>query len=245
MGAKAFSNIFVNFLLMVSVCAVFVIGFVGNTQTVFNAEENIVYYNGNQSDAVSLMFNVYWGTEYIHEILEILNEYDATCTFFVGGSWVAQHPDILTQIVACGHEIANHGYFHKQHSRLTLDDNVKEIDACGKLVWEYANISMNLFAPPSGDFDNATIQACSKLDYNLIMWTKDTIDWRDKDSELIFTRATKNIEGGDFVLMHPTQHTTNALPRILQFYASNGFSVVTVSQNIGEICNTTNNTKVD
>ena len=71
---------------------------------------------------------------------------------------------------------------------------------------------MNLFAPPSGSFNKSTLDACKELGYSVIMWSKDTIDWRDKDANLIYTRATNNISGGDFILAHPTEYTLKSLP---------------------------------
>jgi len=65
------------------------------------------------------------------------------------------------------------------------------------------------------------------------MWSKDTIDWRDNDPDLIYFRATNNIMNGDMILMHPTAHTLAALPRILDYFAGRGFGVVRVSENIG------------
>ena len=73
------------------------------------------------------------------------------------------------------------------------------------------------------------------MGYKTIMWTKDTVDWRDKSSKTVYNRATKNITGGDIVLMHPKEHTLVALPDILDYYNSQGLSVVTVSECIGEV----------
>ena len=66
------------------------------------------------------------------------------------------------------------------------------------------------------------------------MWSRDTIDWRDKDKDLIVSRATKNLQSGEFVLMHPTDCTVTALPEILSYIRDNGLKAVTVSQNLGE-----------
>ena len=43
--------------------------------------------------------------------------------------------------------------------------------------------------------------------YKVILWSIDTIDWRDKSEKIVYKRATKNISGGDLVLMHPKEHT--------------------------------------
>jgi peptidoglycan/xylan/chitin deacetylase (PgdA/CDA1 family) len=67
------------------------------------------------------------------------------------------------------------------------------------------------------------------------MWSKDTIDWRDKDTAIIYKRATSNPENGDLILMHPKEHTLKVLPDIIDFYLGKGFNLVTVSENIKEL----------
>ena len=104
----------------------------------------------------------------------------------------------------------------------------------GVIVKALCGIDMNLFAPPSGSFSESTLVACSELGYKLIMWSKDTIDWRDKDTNLIYSRATKNPSNGDLILMHPKQHTLSILPKIIEFYQGAGFNIVSVSNNIAE-----------
>ena len=235
-GEKVFVNIVSNVIIIVIIITVLVFSFSDNIQNVFSSDLSPIY-NGNQeSDNVSLMINVYWGTEYLDSILATLSKYSVKCTFFVGGSWVAANATAFNKIVAAGHEIGNHGYFHKEHGKLSASANSDEIIVTHKVVEQLSGIKMNLFAPPSGDFSQTTLQVAEKLGYKTIMWTKDTIDWRDHDSNLIFSRATKNVKGGDLILMHPTRETAIALEKILQYYADNHLSVVTVSQNI----NTTN-----
>ena len=66
------------------------------------------------------------------------------------------------------------------------------------------------------------------------MWSKDTIDWRDSNKELLYKRATQNLSNGDLVLMHPKKHTKEILSNVVDYYKSMGFNVVTVSENVGE-----------
>ena len=58
------------------------------------------------------------------------------------------------------------------------------------------------------------------------------IDWRDKNAALIYTRATKNVKNGDFILMHPMKETADALNDILKYYEMNNLKTVTVSENL-------------
>ena len=67
-----------------------------------------------------------------------------------------------------------------------------------------------------------------------ILWSKDTIDWRDKDAKLIYKRATKDVQCGDFILMHPMKETVAALDDILRYYSENSLETVTVSENLQE-----------
>ncbi len=195
-----------------------------------------VYYNGNKdSNYISIMFNVYGGTEYISEILDTLDEYNVHATFFVGGSWADDHAEILTQIRDRGNELGNHGYFHKNQDALTLEKNKEEIGVCGELVERLTGVKMNLFAPPSGAYAEQTVEAAEGLGYKVIMWSKDTIDWRDHDQTVIYRRATNGVCGGDLVLAHPTQETAAALPSILAYYRDQGLEQVPVSVNISGI----------
>ena len=245
MDRKVFTHVIANFVLVVLVFAIATIGFVGATTNVFSSNDNAPIYRGSGEKQVSLMVNVYWGTEYIDDMLAIFDKYNVTTTFFVGGSWVAQYPDMLVKIASHGHEIGNHGYFHKEHSKLSYDNNVKEIVSCGKLVFEYIGTDMTLFAPPGGDFNSNTLAAARDNGYKTIMWSRDTIDWRDKDSDTVYTRATKDTSSGELILMNPTAHTRDALEKIVKYYVDAGYSIVPVSTNIGEIWTSTNSTRAD
>lgn len=196
----------------------------------FSYQNNDIIYKGNEnSNKVALMINVYWGTEYLDDMLDVMDKYDVKCTFFVGGQWVEKQSEMLEKIHGKGHEIANHGYFHKDGEYLDYTQNYDEINVNHKLVKTVIGVDMNLFAPPSGSFNKSTLQASKNLGYTTIMWSKDTIDWRDKDANLIYSRATNNIKGGDLVLAHPTECTLKALPLILEYYKLNNLLATTVS----------------
>ncbi len=235
MKSKLFLHIVVNVLLIAVVVCVSTVSLFGATTNVFNRDEYAPIYRGKGENKVSLMVNVYWGTEYLDGFLEIFKKYNVHATFFVGGCWVAQNPEYLQKIVADGHEIGNHGYFHKEHSKLTYQQNVDEMVTCSKLVFEYCGVFPKLFAPPSGDFSSDTLKAAKDNGYKTIMWSRDTIDWRDKDANIVYSRATKNVSGGELILMHPTQHSLQALEKIVKYLIDNNLQPVTVSENIGEV----------
>lgn len=189
---------------------------------------------GENAKGISLMFNVYWGTEEVYRILEILEKYDAKATFFIGGCWADDNVECLRAIYNAGHELGNHGYFHKDHSKLNREQNQKEISSCNRFVELSTMYKPVLFAPPSGAYGEDMLFVCETLKMKTILWSRDTVDWRDKDASIIYTRATKNIKNGEFVLMHPMSATADALEDILKYYKTLSFDLVTVSENLRE-----------
>ncbi len=225
------SRVVVNIVIVMILVGLALISFSSYNSIVVSGSDNTspIYHVDTAAGKVSIMFNVYWGTEYIPAILDTLKQYGCKATFFVGGSWADDNNDLLTRMLAEGQEIGNHGYFHKDHRKLSYEGNLAEIKATNQLVSSICNCQIKLFAPPSGSFGNDTLKACKELDMQVIMWSKDTIDWRDKDENIVFTRATKNVKAGDLILAHPTKHTMEALPKILEQYKSLGLEQVTVS----------------
>jgi peptidoglycan/xylan/chitin deacetylase (PgdA/CDA1 family) len=191
---------------------------------------NAPYYRGNtEKPQVALMFNVYDGSQYVEEIIAIIKKYRVTCTFFVGGVWVEKNNALLCEMAEVA-EIGNHGYLHLDPATLSSSRNAEEIKLCETLVYKVCGVKTDLFAPPYGSVSDDMLETCESLSYSVVMWSKDTIDWRDKDSDLIIKRATTDIENGDMILMHPTEQTVKALPAILDFYIQKNLAPVTVSE---------------
>ena len=230
---KSLITIATNVIIAFVIFSVFSICFWTDSTAVVSSTGYKAIYRGNDKNPnISLCINVYWGTEYLDEMIETLKECNAKATFFVGGTWASQNIEMLKKIHEYGHEIANHGYYHKDHKQIDYARNIQEIEYNHKLVKENLGIDMKLFMPPSGSYGLQTLEAAEYFGYTTIMWSKDTIDWRDKDTNLIFKRATKNMQNGDLILMHPTECTKNALKDIVNAYKNAGFNLVTVSENV-------------
>lgn len=234
-GSK-FLYIIANVIIVAVISLVGIVSFASPIVSVSYLKTNEAIYQGNtNNNNISLMFNVYWGTEYIEPILDILMSNNVAATFFVGGSWLAQNNDTFDLILNANSEIGNHGYNHKDHAKLTKQQNKDEISATHTLVKNLADLDMCLFAPPSGSYNKQTLDIANELGYKTVMWSKDTIDWRDQNADLIYSRATTNLSNGDLILMHPTEKTLQALDRIIKEIKKQGFKLVHVSKNIQDV----------
>ncbi|MEG1499827.1 MAG: polysaccharide deacetylase family protein [Clostridia bacterium] len=231
---EKFRHIYANVIIGIMLTLIACITLISSSTLAFSSGENAyAIRNGNtKSNNVTLMINVYWGNEFIEPMLDTLKKENVKTTFFIGGSWAFKHNELLKKIYQDGHEIGNHGFNHKDHSLISEERCAEEIMSCHNIVSKVLGIKMNLFAPPSGAFNNDTIKKANELGYKTILWSKDTIDWKDKNAKLITERATKNARGGDLILMHPTKSTNDALAGIIHTLKQKGLNLTTVSNNI-------------
>lgn len=229
-----FRKYIANIIIVLAIVMVGFLSYQGGVVGAFSSNKKVeLIYSGNSSNnTISLMFNVYMGNEYVESILNTLQKCNVKATFFVGGSWVNKNEECFLKIVNSGNEIASHGYWHKDHSKISDDQQVNEILLTEQIVKEISGIKMSLFAPPSGAYNSKTSIIADSLGYKTIMWTHDTIDWRDQDVDLIFKRATEKASAGDLILCHPTKATADSLERIILKYKELGLNVGTVSENL-------------
>ena len=233
LSEKKFRKYIANGVIICMFAILLSLTYVGGVLPVFSSNNYSPYYHGNKNNNnISIMINVYMGTEYIDSILKTLQECNAKATFFVGGCWVVKNSEVVQKIIDNGNEIGNHGYFHKDHKRLTLEQNKTEMELTHKIVKELFDYDIKLFAPPSGSFGQNTLTIAESMGYKTIMWTKDTIDWRDTDVNVLYQRATKNPRNGDLILMHPTLSTSKILGKVIKFYQHEVYNLTTVCENI-------------
>lgn len=178
---------------------------------------------------ISLLLSVYEGEEYIPPILDVLDEYGAKATFFVGGSWADGHAGALREIASRGHEVGNFGYFERDMSALPQEKCEQELRLCGALVEALTGARPSLFLPPCGAYGDGLLDAAEALGYTPVLWSKDTAC---ADAALVCERAAEG-EAGDFVRLLPSAETLSALPSVLRGFEERGLSAVTLSACIG------------
>lgn len=192
----------------------------------FNIKDDIYYRGDIDTKTIAFTCNVDWGEEYIPNMLEVLKDENIKITFFVTGTWANKNPDILLKIYNDGHEIGNHGYFHKNYGSLSYELNKDQILKADRIITGIIGKKIKYFAPPSGDYSENTIKAAKDLDYKLIMWSIDTIDWRkDSTKDKIINRVVTKLDNSKIVLMHPKEETIKALPNIIELTRQKGYEI--------------------
>lgn len=187
---------------------------------------------GNPSSGyTAFACNVDWGNEVIEDILNILKEKDTKITFFVTGRWAKLFPEIFDTIIKEGHEIGSHGNQHLDYGTLSFEENKSQIEKAEEIILKQTGVKPILFAPPSGAYNNNTLQAASELGYKTILWTIDTIDWKQGSTKDIILKRVldKPDHNGAIILMHPMPETAKALPYLIDELKLKNLKVGTVS----------------
>ena len=229
---KTFINI-VLILVFVLVSLFYTKSFKGKMLGVFlnNEREMPIYCVDIPDKRISLTFDTAWGDQYTREIIDILKRYNIKTTFFVTGAWADKYPDIVLEISKNGNEIGNHSTTHvkmTEISKSSIESEVKETQA--KLE-KITNLGTTLFRIPFGEYNNKIVTAIKTMNYNIIQWDIDSLDWKGINAEEILARVTTKAGNGSIVLLHSnTANTVKVLPKIIENLREKGYKFVTVSE---------------
>lgn len=221
LAAAVFITVFIIFLYQIfELSKVFFPRLTGQDETKQSlaGEDDVVIRSGlPNSGKLVFSCNVDWGEEVLPDLLKVLKDNQVQITFYVTGRWAEEHPDLLRQMYQDGHEIQNHGYSHKLCTQNTVETAKEEILKTESVIMELLGVKTNVFAPPSGDYDDTTVELCRSLGYKMALWSTDTIDWREGSSaDVIRDRVMKKRLNGAIVLMHPKAETVKALPGLIE-----------------------------
>ena len=128
------------------------------TSSTVGNRELPIYSVDTQKKQVALSFDAAWGNEDTQRILDILASHNLHVTFFMTGGWVESYPEDVKKIQAAGHDLGNHSENHKNMSQLSAKECEEELMKVHDRVKELTGVSMQLFRPPYGDYDNKLIK---------------------------------------------------------------------------------------
>jgi peptidoglycan/xylan/chitin deacetylase (PgdA/CDA1 family) len=191
---------------------------------------------------VALTLDAGASAEPVAGMLETLRTYGVKLTFFLTGKWMRDNPALTRQIVADGHELANHSFNHPDMRNLSAEAIDSELADTEAIVQETApGASIRpFFRPPYGAYDERVLRLVEAQGYLPVYWTLDSLDsvGEPKTPEFLIERVTGTLAPeqlrGAIILAHcGSQPTADALPRILDRFAELGFEVKKLSEVLG------------
>jgi len=171
--------------------------------------------------------------EYTPQLLRVLAEANVRATFFVVGSRAERHPQVLRDIAAGGHELANHSLTHADFSAIGWEQARHETTATRQVLERLApGANGRLFRPPFGTVSIGSTLVQWLAGHTVVLWNRDFKDYLAANAAEVTDRVdATRFAGGDIILYHGTNRAAiEALPAVIAAVRRAGFDFVPVSR---------------
>lgn len=123
----------------------------------FDAEEVWIGEDPANADKPGILSQGTFGAKVaVPLVLDVLDRRDVRATFFIPGRVAERHPHRVEEIVGRGHEVGHHGYTHTSPTRLSPEEEEREL-VKGLEVLESFGAEVRGYRSPSWDFSEATL----------------------------------------------------------------------------------------
>ncbi|WP_406073513.1 polysaccharide deacetylase family protein [Micromonospora sp. NBC_01638] len=171
--------------------------------------------------------------------LRLLEQTPVRATFFLLGAMLDRDPGLGRELVAAGHEVAVHGWEHRnllwRSPAATYADIARARDRIATVTDELPI----WYRPPYGVLTMAALLACRRLDLTPRLWTAWGRDWEaSRPPELIWQTIIKDLDGGGTVLLHDSDCASTpgawrgalaVLPRLIDWAGERHLAIGTLS----------------
>ncbi len=172
-------------------------------------------------------------------LLEVLSKHNVRATFFLIGRYAKQRPEIAREVIRAGHVVGNHTFTHPLLTFKSIAEIRQELTDCRAALQDAIGEHSNLFRPPFGGRRPAVLRIARELGLQPVMWNVTGYDWNAPPAAVIEGKVTKQIRGGDVILLHDGGHrhmgadrsqTVTATDHLITKYKSEGYNFVTIPQ---------------
>jgi peptidoglycan-N-acetylglucosamine deacetylase len=176
---------------------------------------------------------------YTLRLLEVFAKHQVHATFFLIGRYVRQHPEIVREIGHAGHVVGNHTFTHPLLIFKSEAEIRRELTGCRSVLQDAVGEHSNLFRPPFGGRRPAVLRIARELGLRPIMWNVTGYDWNAPPSDVIERKVSRQLRGGDVILLHDGGHkqmgsdrsqTVIATDNLIARFKSQGNEFVTIPE---------------
>lgn len=183
---------------------------------------------------IALVFDDGPTTDNAPKFLEIFKQENIHVTFGYIGTNVEEHPDVAKNVVAAGHEIANHSYSHLHPQDLNDTALEYEIVNAQEGIIKKVGYAPKWYWRPYVESDPRIAGIAAKVNLKVYM-PKNLVVSNDYDTnfnaEQIRQNATKNIMDGTTILFHEWRNeTVQEIPAIIAELKRQGCVFLTFSE---------------
>jgi peptidoglycan/xylan/chitin deacetylase (PgdA/CDA1 family) len=170
-------------------------------------------------------------------ILQTLREKGVRATFFVLGSHAERWPELVRQISHEGHQLGNHGYFHRKLQFKSPFYVSRDIRLGIRAIKRAGAPAPRLFRAPHGFRSPWTTPIASSYGERTVGWSLGVWDSDRPGADEIVRRTMEGVEPGSIILLHDgdgynpdgdRMQTAAALPIIIDRLKEQGYEFATL-----------------
>jgi peptidoglycan/xylan/chitin deacetylase (PgdA/CDA1 family) len=216
--------------------------FVLGTAGVFWPERGMygsTLWHGPEAPEIALTFDDGPSPDTTPRVLELLSNAGVQATFFVVGRKALQHPQLVRDIAAGGHELGLHGFEHDRLFSLRPPSHVvRDIRRTQAAVAAAGVPEPLLFRPPIGFVSHLTVWGARRAGVTLVGCSARALDgFRAASAERVAERLTRAVQGGAVLALHDAAERDDyvpasiaALPKVLSVLREHKLRAVTLSR---------------
>ena len=170
------------------------------------------------------------------KVLDCLDSHGVKAAFFMVGSKIVRHPDIVRRIVAGGHIAANHTWSHSSTFPLMpVCRMTDEILSTNQQISLLTGKGPVFFRPPFGVTNPLVASAVRSTGMTAIGWSIRSLDTIQKwPREKILRRICKRLSPGTVILLHDRcKDADKLLEMLLECIEKEGYRVVSIEELFG------------
>ena len=160
------------------------------------------------------------------KVLDILAELDVKATFFVVGNRACKHPNIVRRIVADGHSLGHHSYYHSEPASVNAKNLADEVTRTRQTLEPIAGHPLTLFRPPMGSVTTSKLMKLWRQGQTVVLWNADPKDFRCTSADELSAWFKRHpLHAGDIVLLHDhVPHIASVLRDVVTEARARGLS---------------------
>ena len=136
------------------------------------------------------------------ELLRLLKKYRTTATFFVTGHRVVKYPQLIREIIAQGHSLANHSFHHDMLGAFRSTQTMEhEIEATQHALKDLGIVAL-AYRPPMGITSPRLRQVMQKEGMFVVNFSCRAWDGGNRRIRNLSRRILKRVRANDILLLH-------------------------------------------
>ncbi|MBC7659145.1 MAG: polysaccharide deacetylase family protein [Chitinophagaceae bacterium] len=197
----------------------------------------------NQPGLVAFTFDDGPDPRYTPQILDFLDREGISATFFVVGARVAEHPELVRDMIARGHIVGNHSYRHGFDFHFSLSSALhRDLDAFDDVMDEVIGKKCRLFRSPQGFRTPLLADVLRARKLVCVGWSARGFDTVRSDANAIVSSLIKKVASGGIMLLHDggglggseaREPTLKALPKLVASLRDRGLAFERLDKLLG------------